>query len=174
MEYRFKINKRTKGITLSVRSDGTLLVTARRKISARTIEQFIEEKKEWIEGMQTTRAQRPPSLLEISHTKKERAAYAAQARGLVTERLAHFNQHYGSTYGPLSIRNQKTRWGSCSRTGALSFNYRLALLPSPLADYVVVHELCHRTQMNHSDRFWHLVEQTLPDYIARRAALRKL
>ena len=75
------------------------------------------------------------------------------------------------TYGRITVRDQKTRWGSCSQTGNLNFNFRLILAPSEVLDYVVVHELCHRRQMNHSTQFWQEVAQVLPDYRKRKAWL---
>ncbi len=93
------------------------------------------------------------------------------ARSLVLSRLEHFNQHYKLTFGRVSIRNQKSRWGSCSSKGNLNFNYKLALLPSHLSDYVIVHELCHRKQFNHSQKFWDLVGETLPNYIELKTEL---
>ncbi len=95
------------------------------------------------------------------------------ARALVAERLQHFNQVYGYRIGKISIRKQKTRWGSCSKQGNLSFNYRLVHLPEELRDYVIVHELCHIGQFNHSKAFWKLMAQTVPDWKTRRAALRQ-
>ncbi|MDB5224944.1 MAG: putative metal-dependent hydrolase, partial [Candidatus Adlerbacteria bacterium] len=95
------------------------------------------------------------------------------ARALVHARLSVFNQHYQLQVKKVFIRNQKTRWGSCSSRGNLNFNYRLAMLPLHLVDYVVVHELCHLGQFNHSPAFWALVEKTLPNYKALRAELKQ-
>jgi hypothetical protein len=110
-------------------------------------------------------------------TAVQRATYLSQregARTLVLSRLAHFNQVYGFTFGTVSIRDQRSRWGSCSSKGNLNFNYRIALLPAHLADYIVVHELCHRGEFNHSQRFWDLVAQVMPDYARLREELRKI
>ena len=79
----------------------------------------------------------------------------------------------GVTYGKISIRDQKTRWGSCSSEGNLSFNWRLILAPPDVLDYVVIHELCHRKEMNHSKEFWALVESLMPEYKERRKWLRE-
>jgi predicted metal-dependent hydrolase len=96
------------------------------------------------------------------------------ARALVTERLWHFNQHYQHKYNKIFIRNSRTRWGSCSSRANLGFNYRAAKLPPDLLDYLVVHELCHLKEMNHSKNFWALVEQTIPDWKERRKKLQKI
>ncbi|MDB5194853.1 MAG: putative metal-dependent hydrolase [Parcubacteria group bacterium] len=85
-----------------------------------------------------------------------------RTRALVTERVSYWSGVYGIPYGTISIRKQKTRWGSCSQAGNLSFNYRLGFLPLHLADYVIVHELCHIRQHNHSPAFWALVAQAIP------------
>lgn len=106
---------------------------------------------------------------------RSRTTYLAQkeeARALITQRLIVFNDLYGFTYGRVSIKDQKTMWGSCSAKKNLNFNYRLVQLPLDLVDYVIVHELCHLKEMNHSPRFWALVAQTIPDYAMRRKALR--
>ncbi len=92
---------------------------------------------------------------------------------LVTSRLAHFNHTYNFTYHRITIRNQSSRWGSCSRKGNLSFNYRLALLPPELADYIIVHELCHLGEFNHSKKFWDLVEKAIPNWRILRNNLRE-
>jgi predicted metal-dependent hydrolase len=96
----------------------------------------------------------------------------AAARALAHARLAHYNQHYGFSYAKVFIRNQKTRWGACSSRGNLGFNYRIAYLPEHLADYIIVHELCHLGQFNHSPAFWELVAKTIPNHKALRHELR--
>lgn len=102
-------------------------------------------------------------------SKKLRAA----ARSIVSERLEHFNQHYGLEYKKVFIKNQKTRWGSCSSKKNLNFNYRIAILPPELQDYLVVHELCHLQEMNHGANFWSLVGEQIPNYRECRNELRK-
>ena len=98
---------------------------------------------------------------------------AERARALAHARLEHFNRFYGFTYERVFIRSQKTRWGACSAKGNLGFNFRIAYLPAYLADYVIVHELCHLEQFNHSPAFWELVARTIPDHKARRTELRR-
>lgn len=95
-----------------------------------------------------------------------------RAKRLVRARLSHFNQVYGFSWKRVSIRDQRSRWGSCSSNGTLCFNWRLIVLPEPLADYVIVHELCHLKHLNHSRAFWHLVERAIPDHHHHRRALR--
>lgn len=90
--------------------------------------------------------------------------YKEPARELVLRRVEYFNSIYNFPYGRISIRNQRTRWGSCSKKGNLNFNYKIVLIPEKLADYIIVHELCHLKEFNHSKRFWALVAKTFPDY----------
>ena len=95
------------------------------------------------------------------------------ARALVHARLAHWASIYNLTYKRVAIRNTRSRWGSCSKAGNLNFSYKLILLPLHLADYVIVHELCHLVEFNHSPRFWALVARTLPDYKARKSEIHR-
>ena len=85
-------------------------------------------------------------------------------RNFFIARVEHFNQFYNFTFNKITIRNSRTRWGSCSKKGNLNFNYRIISLPQQLQDYIVVHELCHLKEMNHSKSFWDLVAQVIPDY----------
>ena len=96
-----------------------------------------------------------------------------KTRALVHERLEYFNQFYNFTYNRVAIRDQRSRWGSCSQKGNLNFNYKILFLPPPLQDYIIVHELCHLKEFNHSRRFWALVEQTIPNRQELRQELKK-
>ena len=102
---------------------------------------------------------------------KHYIAHKEKARALVHSRLAHWNQFYGYTYGRVAIRDQRSRWGSCSSRRNLNFNYRLVFIPIELVDYVIVHELCHLEHFNHSELFWCAVAKALPDYKRLKADL---
>lgn len=102
---------------------------------------------------------------------KHYLAHKEKARELVLARLAHWNQFYGYTYGRVAIRDQRSRWGSCSSKRNLNFNYRLVLIPIELVDYVIVHELCHLEHFNHSELFWDTVAKALPEYKKLKAEL---
>lgn len=93
-------------------------------------------------------------------------------RELILSRVSHWSQIYSIQPGRISIRKQKTRWGSCSRAGNLSFNYRLGFLPLHHVDYIVIHELCHIQEHNHSQAFWELVSRACPNWKTLRAELR--
>jgi predicted metal-dependent hydrolase len=107
-------------------------------------------------------------------SKNEFKVLAPLARQLVHARLEHFNRHYKLQYKKVFIRNTRTRWGTCSALGNLSFNYRVAKLPPELLDYVVVHELCHLAHLNHSKAFWEKVAEALPHWKHLRTALKKI
>lgn len=97
-----------------------------------------------------------------------------KTRVFVHARLAYFNHHYNFVYNKVFIRNQRSRWGSCSSKGNLNFTYKLGLLAPELADYIIVHELCHIGQFNHSVRFWSLVAETIPEYKELRIRLKEV
>ena len=106
-------------------------------------------------------------------TRWDYKRYREAARALAHARVAHFNSFYGFRVGRISIRNVKTRWGSCSKRGNLNFNYKILFLPPHMADYIIVHELCHLKEFNHSQNFWDLVAKVVPEHKAIRAGLKK-
>lgn len=169
ISYELRASRRARSLRLEIGASG-LVVTKPWFISGIFMEQFIKRQATWIfknlakhENSETFPKIDKPDLIVL----KKRAAK------LLITRLEFFNTEYGFKYKSISIRDQKTRWGSCSRQGALNFNYRLALLPERLLDYVAVHELCHLQEMNHSKNFWSLVARSIPDYRERRKELEK-
>lgn len=113
--------------------------------------------------------------IRVDGIRKNRAEYLKhkeEARRLVKERIEAINKIYGLRYGRITIRNTRSRWGSCSKKGNLNFNYKIALLPPALADYLIVHELCHIKEFNHSQKFWDLVALALPNYKKLRKELK--
>jgi|SRR3989338_3460161 len=173
VKYTLRLNKRARGVRLSVASGGVFTVTAQPTIVERRIEEFIHKKADWVLHKIAYFKQFPKKVF-IKNKKIHFAEHKAKAISLVQERLAHFNRCYEFNWNRVVIRNQKSRWGSCSRKGNLNFNYKLALLPPHLADYIIVHELCHLGELNHSAKFWALIARTLPNHRALRKELRKV
>ncbi len=160
-------------IALRVRRDGTVLATAPARVSKSDIMKFVAERAEWIHT-QTLAQRHRGRIMDIVHDAAEHRRLVRIARTIAQERVEHFNKHYGYDYKRITIRNQSTRWGSCSSRGTLSFNYRIALLTPEFQDYLVVHELCHLAQMNHSPAFWALVGETIPHYRTLSRELRRM
>ncbi len=109
-----------------------------------------------------------------SFKRREYLQNKEKARILVHQKIEYFNNFYGYEFNRVSIKNQKTRWGSCSSKGNLNFNYRVLFLPEELCDYVIVHELCHLKELNHSKGFWELVSTTISNYKEKRKKLLKI
>jgi len=170
---------RAKRLSITVHPDGRVVVAKPKRISLKAAEAFISKHQEWIETARETfrkkAAKKSIDQIVLPRPRKNSNAYKEarkQARALVTERLTHFSALYGFTYGTISIRDQKTRWGSCSAKGNLSFNYRIVYLPKELQDYIVVHELCHTKEHNHSGKFWDEVAKTIPGHAAFKKGFR--
>ena len=159
------IRSRRKTLALQMKADGTIVVRAPMLIPKWEIRRFIESHESWIQN-QLARLERQRELYPSAapYTEDELKELAASARKDLTNRCAFWAERIGVSYGRISIRHQKSRWGSCSSKGNLNFNCLLMLAPEFVRDYVVVHELCHRRYMNHSPAFWHTVEQTFPEW----------
>ncbi len=170
--YTLKISNKAKHLRLAVYHGGSVVVTAPWYITIRVIEEFILHKSKWILEKIDHFISLPPPLVKRS-SRIEFLKYKALAKKIARDKMNHFNQFYGFTWRRISIKNQKTRWGSCSKQGNLNFNYKIALLPERIVHYIIVHELCHLKELNHSRRFWDLVKRTVPDYLAIKKELRK-
>lgn len=161
------IRSNRKTVAIQVNSDLSVTVRAPRSASEKDIEEILKKKKAWIskhiEKIKETKERFEAEPTE-KLTREKVIALAEEALKVIPERVEYFAKVIGVTYGKITVRNQKTRWGSCSSKGNLNFNCLLMLAPPEVLDYVVVHELCHRKQMNHSKAFWLEVEKVLPDY----------
>ncbi len=169
--YTIRRHHLSKRLRITVSRGGEILVTMPRRARLQDAVRFVSHQAVWIkkqleEVTSHKMAGRP------ANSSAEFKKYKEVARRLVAQKINQFNQIYRFPFCRVAIRNQKSRWGSCSRQGNLNFNYRLALIDSHLADYVVVHELCHLKEQNHSARFWKLVAETIPDFKIRRHALK--
>ncbi len=174
IEYTLKKSKRARRLRLAVFCDGSVVVTAPHRMSDSAIEQFITQKSQWVIDKLDYFKQFPGRQLKTKgERQKDFVEHKEKAFLLAKDRIEHFNNIYGFKYRRISIKNQKTLWGSCSKKGSLNFNYKIALLSLNFADYIIVHELCHLGEFNHSKRFWALVAKTIPDYWAIRKLLRK-
>ena len=159
MEYQI-IRSSRKTLALQITPDGKLLVRCPNRMSGKEIQAFVQSKYSWIQKhMPKEESEKLPPF-----TSAEIQSLSQQALQDIPVRVRHFAAEAGIRYGKITIRNQKTRWGSCSSQGTLNFNCLLMLTPPEVRDYVVVHELCHRQEMNHSAAFWAAVEQIMPDY----------
>lgn len=166
---------RAKRVRITIKPDASIVVTLPHRLSASRAESFVKEKRNWIEKKVTLiqkRIQESPQNLIPKNNKKDFTSLQQKACTLVQQRLLHFNTHYGYTWKNVAVKNITSRWGSCSRKGNLSFSYRILFLNPEVADYLVVHELCHLGEFNHSKKFWGLIEQTIPNYKELRLELK--
>lgn len=157
-------------IAIQITPDGHVCVRCPNRMRTDEIHRFVQSKSDWVIkhlSKQTAKPQLP------TFTREELYALAQDALNVIPERVAYFTPKVGVSYGRITIRNQHTLWGSCSSQGNLNFNCLLMLTPPEVLDYVVVHELCHRKEMNHSRKFWNEVEKVLPDYAVWRKWLKE-
>lgn len=163
-----------RSLAVEIRTDCSVVVRAPRWVTDKDIESFVRARYDWITRhikLMEERQRTKENIKPLTAEEKERLT--SEALAVIPEKVRYFALILGVSYGRITIRNQKTRWGSCSAKGNLNFNYLLLLMPEEILDYVVVHELCHRLELNHSPAFWRLVEKVLPDYRQRRLWLKK-
>ncbi len=170
MKYTLELSKR-RTISISVKG-GELLVKAPTGTSVERIEAVVLKHKKWIEKHISIEKER--AKIDAALTEGEIAALKRAARTYLSEKTKYYSEIMGLKYGRITITSAKTRFGSCSQKGNISYSYRLMLYPEAAREYVVVHELAHLVEMNHSPRFYAIVEKYLPDYKARRKLLKAL
>ena len=184
------IRSKRKTIAIEINREGRVLVRAPYNVGNLRIREFVESHSGWIEkNLKKIKEQRSAdhmtgdsdgfdadgiistdNLPELSEA--DIATLTDTAKVVIPGKAALYAEQIGVTYGRITIRHQKSRWGSCSAKGNLNFNCLLMQAPEEILDYVIIHELCHRKQMNHSSKFWAEVEAVCPDYKKRRRWLK--
>lgn len=168
------IRTNRKTLAIYIRQEGKVEVRAPIRASKAVIDHFVKSKTIWIE--QTLRKleniKSDKEVIRIKLAELERLKKKAEAH--LEKRCGYFADLMGVRYRKIRINTAKTRWGSCNSKGDLNFTFRLILLPENLIDYIVVHELSHLREMNHSDKFWAVVKDAMPDYIERKKQLKEL
>ena len=171
IEYHL-IRSDRRSIGIEVDREGKVTVRTPYSCEKKRIDRFLLEKENWIRQkvkLQKENAMKRQEKREMPEAEKK--YYRNLAREVLGARTGYYARKMGVTYGRISIREQKTRWGSCSSEGNLNFNCRLLFVPDRIVDYVVIHELAHRRFMNHSKAFWKEVEKYMPDYKERKKLL---
>jgi hypothetical protein len=176
IEYTLKVSRRAKRIRLAIYCDASFVVTAPFAMPYNIIEKFIVKKSKWVIGkidfFKKINKLNKKKRVRIIGDRADFLKYKNQAQEFVKEKINRFNKFYNFSFNRINIKNQKTRWGSCSKKGNLNFNYKIIFLKNNVADYLIVHELCHLAEFNHSYRFWNLVAKTIPDYLKNNKDLK--
>ncbi|HEX5429549.1 MAG TPA: SprT family zinc-dependent metalloprotease [Patescibacteria group bacterium] len=154
----FKSGKSYRRLAIRVFPSGRVVVTKPRRLSVSQAQFFVDKKMHWI--------RKKLEFYKSAHVYdwKDYVPDLPKSLEFVKGRLAHFNQHYQFAYGMVRVKNQKSVWGTCSARKNLNFNAKIIALPPEQADYIIVHELCHTRELNHSQKFWDLVAEQIPDY----------
>jgi predicted metal-dependent hydrolase len=172
VSYTLHKSSRARRMRLAVHRDGSVVLTMPARSADRAEEGFMHRHARWLIDKLAFFRRLPPVDPVALYGRREYLKHKEQARALVLRKIIQFNARLGgASYYRVSIKDQKTCWGSCSRKGNLNFNYKILFLPERLQDYVIVHELAHLRELNHARRFWALVETVIPDHRALRKDL---
>ncbi|HKK54113.1 MAG TPA: M48 family metallopeptidase [Patescibacteria group bacterium] len=169
IKYKIINSYKAKHLRLALYLDKSIVITKPFLCSQKTAEKFINSKKNWIEK-KLQHFDKLPQKRKFSreHYLKNKES----ARKIIKNKVDKYSKELALDYRKISIRDQKTRWGSCSKDANLNFNYKIILLPEHLQDYIIIHELCHLQELNHSKKFWDLVATICPDYKKHRRELK--
>lgn len=171
ISYKLKRSNRAKRMRIAVYCDGSVVLTSPFDVPQSIIEKFLADKKQWIwNKIHFFKSVDSKAIRTFSY--KDYLENKDKARTIVLERVRFYNKVYGFSFNKIFIKNQKTRWGSCSCRQNLNLNYKIVFLPQKHQDYIIVHEMCHLKEFNHSRRFWALVEKALPNYLDIKKELR--
>ena len=161
-----------KTISIEVRPDGKVTLRVPKRMAYREIEKFVNEKSAWIEKT-LAKCRTAENDETVPFTDEEMQEMTEKARAIIPGRVEYYSKLIGVTYNNVSIKTPKTRWGSCSSKGNLNFSALLSLFPQDVMDSVIIHELCHRKEMNHSARFYDEILKIMPDYREKELWLKK-
>lgn len=170
IKYTLKRSARVKHVRLQIDYNKGVVVIAPFHIKQHIIEQFILVKKKWIAKKLKFLA----GKTFIKSNKNDYHKFKYQALKLAQLKIKEWNKFYNFTFNSINIKNQKTRWGSCSKKKNLNFNYKIIYLNEKRLNYLIVHELCHLAEFNHSTKFWQLISQTIPDYAKIKKELKQI
>lgn len=169
---KFRKSARARHVRITITRDGACVVTVPKRLPTVFAERFVVEKQTWIIAKQQEMRRRREGSVRVDAPPF--AEVKSEVLRFTTQEVARVNKEYGFSYAKITVRDQKTRWGSCSSRGTLSFNYRIMYLPPHLATYLVAHELCHLRERNHGARFWELVARVCPEYKQCRTELKNI
>ena len=169
--YTLKRSKKARRMRLAVHCDGSVVVTMPYRFQETAAERFIQEKAKWLFSKITFFKQSEGKSF-AKYSYDDYLKYKKDAMTIIEKKVQYFVGKYGYLYNKISIKNQKTCWGSCSKKDNLNFNYKVLFLPENIQDYIIAHELCHLKEHNHSKKFWGLVFDILPQYQESRKQLK--
>jgi len=174
IEYKIKISKRARRLSLKIYLDNKIVVTLPKTSNEKIVEKFLKENSKWlIKKIDYFNDYKKKNKLIVikknSYLKQKENAFK-----LVNEIIEKYNENKEFKLKNIKIKDQKTIWGSCTSRNNININYKIIYLPIKMVEYIIVHELCHLKEMNHSKNFWKLVEIKLPDYYKIRKKLKKI
>ncbi len=171
INYTLRTSRKVRNMRLAMYSDGSLVITKPYGVPNILVHYFLRTKVFSFLN-KVGYFQKSNKATSSVGTRKHYLKYKEEARDFITKKAEEINHHYQLKYNRISIRNSRTRWGSCSQKGNLNFHYKIIFLSDNLANYIIAHEICHLQEMNHSSRFWSLVEQKFPNYKYLRKQLK--
>lgn len=168
--YSVKLSRRARAIRIYIHPNLKVEVVTPVTTEISAVDEFVLKKAEWIKRKLAYFAKH--KIIFIKKTDFSYRKNHNRALKMIHRKIFYYNNSYKFSVGKISVRDQKSRWGSCSRRGNLSFSYKIVFLPQALVNYLIVHELCHLKEFNHSKNFWALVSQTIPNYSVLRKEIK--